>query len=799
MVYRYTGIAAGAILALTLFQLSGLLRPTADGPPWQFVILAGLALGAVITWTGLTYRLPIWVVGLINFVALLLVSFRIATPSTLNFLVPTAESVTAMGNQLSQAMAIIRNGIEPVIPVSGLVVIVNVVYWAVGAVTAYALVRGRPALAVVPGLVLSLQFATMDRSPTGLGRIVVFLLLLAGAVLAVTVDQRAATAGRMAHASGKRSRGGIVGPATSAALAFTVLGSVLAVGALGSSVPYDGVVTWRAATGLTGTYYGSVSYNPFVGIQQSLVTQSTTPLFQARIRGDVSADHVYFRLLTLDTYEGGKFYANRPEVEPLETNEWETAGHRFAGPSARVTTDIIIDRLQMEWLPAAYTPVDVPADSAPAAFVGSVRVRKDDASLILDGGLSYPDLRYTVTSDVPQPDLAVLAGDTEGALSPLFAAAAADDAPVPLPLAAPIREEPPNVERYLQVPEELDSSIAVLARQQTVNLATPFERGLALEAWFRSDAFRYTTDIPPGHGATDLAAWLLDPESNFYRSGYCENFATSMAVMARTLGIPSRVVLGFTPGERTEFEDVVVVRDRNAHAWVELWMPSQGWVRFDPTPRQDRINPTTGSDVAAELGFDPVQYFDQIPDPGFTPGSDVPPRFFDPAEIPDEDLTIDPSAFDAPIGGGGLGIPGWLQPFAALAVLAVLLAGGIPVLKWWRRSRRMARLRHGDVTAAWEEIVARLTDLGEEPSAALTPEELAARVDPAMQPLATVYGRAVYGPPQPTPGEHVATATTALEQTTGRLAGRYSAMQRVVAWYRPASLMPSWMRRLRDR
>ena len=651
VVYRYTGIAAGAILALAFSQLTSLLRPTVSGPPWQFVILAGLALGAVITWTGLTYRLPAWLVGLVNLIALTLVAFRIATPDTLAFVVPSSASFTEMGEQLSQAMAIIRNGIEPVIPVSGLVVIVAAVFWVVGAVTAYALVRRRPALAVVPGLVLSLQFATMDRSPTSMWLVMAFVVLLAGAALAVTWDQRAATAGRMAHASGWRPSRSLVGPATVFALAVTLVGSMFAVGALGSSVPYDGVVQWRAATGLSGGFYGSVSYNPFVGIQQSLVTQSNAPLFSARIRGDITPDRVYFRLLSLETYESGQFFADRPEVEPLDTEEWEEGGHTFAGPTAQVITDIIIDRLQMAWLPAAYTPTAV---RGAETLTGSLRVRKDDGSLILDGGLSYPELFYSVTSEIPQPDLDVLAAGQNGELSPLFEAPAEDGLPVPDPAAAPAREEPPSVERYLQLPDDLDPGIRALARSKTSNLDTPFEVGLALEAWLRSSDFQYTTDITPGHGATDLAEWLLDEyaDTPFHRAGYCENFATSMAVMARTLGIPSRVILGFTPGERTANEDVVVVRDRNAHAWVELWMPSQGWVRFDPTPRPDRINPTTAADVADELGYDLVAYFDQIPEVVLTPGQ-TPPRFFDPGAIPEEDLAIDPAAFDAPLGGGG--------------------------------------------------------------------------------------------------------------------------------------------------
>ncbi len=792
VVIRYSALAATAILAFAFTQLNGLLRPTVEGPPWQFVILAGLALGAVITWTGLSYRLATWVVMLLNLLAAIIVAFRIATPETLTFLVPTADSFSALSEQLRQALSIIRSGIEPVIPVSGLVVIVMVVFWAVGTLTAYALVTGRNGLAVLPGIVLSLQFATMDRNPTGAGRIMVFVILLAGAVLAVTRDERASTAGRMAHASGVTPTRRLLSSATPLALVVTLLGSLIVVGAFRDRVPYDGVVAWRARTGLTGGYFGSVSYNPFASIQQSLVTNTRTPLFIAQVSGDLSAERVYFRLLTLDTYVAGQFFADRPEVEPLETENWEDPGHGFEGPTARIETNIFISQLQMDWLPAAYTPVAVRGDDS---FTGSLRIRNDDGSLLLDGGLSYPELVYSVESEVPVPDLAVLATGDDGQLSPLFETAADDNAPVPEPETAPIREEPPNVERFLQLPEELDPDIATLARDKTANLDTSFEVGLALEAWFRSTDFRYTTDIEPGHGATDLADWLLDPESPSHRAGYCENFATSMAVMARTLGVPSRVVLGFTPGDRTADENVVIVRDRNAHAWVELWMPQQGWVRFDPTPRPDRINPTTAGEVAEELGFDPVAYFDQIPAPSI-PGTEVPPNLFDPADIADEDLRINPDLFDVPVGSAnGSLIPSWLGSAALAAGIALVLLGGIPFVKWWRRRRRLARLRRGDITAAWEDIVSRLEDYGERPRSSLTPAELAASVDPTMQPLALVYGRAVYGPPNAITDSHVSTATTSLQQVSERLAGRYSTPQRIAAWYRVSSLIPERWRR----
>ncbi len=793
MVYRYTGLAAAAILAFAFTQLNGLLRPTVQGPPWQFVVLAGLALGAVITWTGITYRLSMWVVTAINAMALIVVSFRIATPETLVFLIPTQASFSAMGAQLDQAMVIIRNGIEPVLPVSGLVVIITALFWVVGAVTAYGLLRGRPGIAVIPGLVLSLQFATMDRNPTGMARILVFLALLAGAVMAVTADERANTSGRMAHASGWRPTRSFLNAATVAALGVTLVGSAIAVGTFRNSVPYDGIVTWRVATGLTGEYFGSVSYNTFASIQQSIVSNTNTPLFFAEIEGDVPAESVYFRLLTLETYERGRFFANRPEIEPLETNTWEDLGHAFAGPTEEVTATIIVDRLVSEWQPAPYSPVDVLGDGT---FEASLRVRKDDGSLRLEGGLSYQELKYSVTSLVPHPDLDVLASNSNGELSPLFEAAATDGAPVPSPSVGQVREAPPNVEVFLQVPEDLDPEIQALAREKTTNLRTPFEIGLALESWFRSSDFSYTTDIEPGHGATDLADWLLDAESNSYRAGYCENFATSMAVMARTLGVPSRVVLGFTPGERTARDDVVVVRDRNAHAWVELWMPTQGWVQFDPTPRPDQINPTTTGEVVAQLGFDPVDYFEDIPDPLFAL-PDQPGRLFDPDDFLDRNLDFSLDDLGAPAASSGAGLGRWAWPVVLLGIGAALGFGGIPLLKWSRRRRRMARLQNGDITAAWEDIVARLEDYGERPAPTLTPDELAEAVDPALEPLATVYGKAIYGPPAAQDPAVVTTATSSLEQTTSRLAGRYSRTQRIVSLYRLTSLIPDGWRRRR--
>ena len=111
----------------------------------------------------------------------------------------------------------------------------------------------------------------------------------------------------------------------------------------------------------------------------------------------------------------------------------------------------------------------------------------------------------------------------------------------------------------------------------------------------------------------------------------------------------------------------------------------------------------------------------------------------------------------------------------------------------------MRRLREGDITAAWDEIVARLTDLGRAPKPTLTPAEVAREVDPAMTALATVYARAVYGPDGSIGGPHLDAATKSLAATEARLTTRYSPGQRLLARYRLKTVTPRWLRRRRNR
>ncbi|MGE5568433.1 MAG: DUF3488 and DUF4129 domain-containing transglutaminase family protein [Rhodospirillales bacterium] len=146
---------------------------------------------------------------------------------------------------------------------------------------------------------------------------------------------------------------------------------------------------------------------------------------------------------------------------------------------------------------------------------------------------------------------------------------------------------------YLLLPP-LDRRIVALARRITEGLPTAEARARAIESYLQR-SFRYTTDPLPREVADPLAHFLFER-----RAGYCEYFASAMAVMLRVVYIPSRVATGFQSGEYNPVSGWVVIRASDAHSWVEAWLPGRGWTTFDPTPPDS--SPSTTS-VWTNLGF----------------------------------------------------------------------------------------------------------------------------------------------------------------------------------------------------
>ncbi|MFB6252136.1 MAG: DUF3488 and DUF4129 domain-containing transglutaminase family protein [Halobellus sp.] len=129
---------------------------------------------------------------------------------------------------------------------------------------------------------------------------------------------------------------------------------------------------------------------------------------------------------------------------------------------------------------------------------------------------------------------------------------------------------------YLQLPESTSQRVRDRAGNVTRNAETPYEKAVAIEQYLEANK-QYSLDVPPPSG--DVAdTFLFERES-----GYCTYYATTMVVMLRSEGVPARFVTGYTPGESIG-ENKRVVRGLNSHAWVEVYFPDIGWVRFDPTP-----------------------------------------------------------------------------------------------------------------------------------------------------------------------------------------------------------------------
>ena len=131
---------------------------------------------------------------------------------------------------------------------------------------------------------------------------------------------------------------------------------------------------------------------------------------------------------------------------------------------------------------------------------------------------------------------------------------------------------------YLQLPHSLDPRIPELARQITRAETNPYDKSVALESYLQHN-FSYTLNLAGKPGQDPLTHFLFET-----RAGHCEYFASAMAVMLRTLGIPSREVNGFLPGEFNDVGGDYIVRASDAHSWVEAYFPGSGWITFDPTP-----------------------------------------------------------------------------------------------------------------------------------------------------------------------------------------------------------------------
>jgi len=249
---------------------------------------------------------------------------------------------------------------------------------------------------------------------------------------------------------------------------------------------------------------------------------------------------------------------------------------------------------------------------------------------------------------------------------------------------------------YLQLPPGLPTLVRTLANEVTRDAPSRFEKAVALQDWFsKTGGFTYSIrNATPGNGVDDLVAFLSD--GNGGRTGYCEQFASSMAVMARMLGIPARVAVGFLAPQQVG-PKTWEYSTHDLHAWPELFFPGSGWVRFEPTPAG------AGTSVPGYTTQDvPVSNPSLRPE-NPQPSNDLPNRGSSDSASPSK------SAAAGTHSDAGPNFP-WVAVAGGLGVLVVL--AGLGLLPRAVRRRRRDRALAGGPEAAWAELRATALDLG---------------------------------------------------------------------------------------
>lgn len=366
-------------------------------------------------------------------------------------------------------------------------------------------------------------------------------------------------------------------------------------------------------------------------------------------------DGLYLRLATLDTFTGITW---TPDAATGPANDVATfppaPGLADDVPRAPATVDITIEDAGGRWLPVPYPATSVSGLEGDWAW-------EPDGLAVRSAGADVRGQAYQVSFLDIQPDRAQLTADT-----------------------------PPDVaERFLALPAQLPASIQEVA-DQVAGSGSTYQRAIALQEFFTGGDFAYSVDTPVEEGYDGTGIGVIEQFLKT-RSGYCVHFASSMAVMARAVGIPSRLVVGFQPGVRSTVGDrnEFAVDSFDLHAWPELYFENIGWLRFEPTP--GRGSPPE---------YSSLETVDDPQTPEFEGA--------DPAAVPNLTPTVAPTAAaDEPVDEDRV-VPDRRGPVPIVLATALVLLGLALIPAIWRagvRARRMRLVRtSADAAAAWAEI-----------------------------------------------------------------------------------------------
>lgn len=293
----------------------------------------------------------------------------------------------------------------------------------------------------------------------------------------------------------------------------------------------EGMVDWTTI----GASWGSPRLAVQADVGNYLNSGRETELFQVR-----SEEPLFWRGGTLDRFDGVR---------------WTSTAIPGAGGGEKIATGVETRRVEQSVRISGATTDVIFGGYSISSVSGLDATRRSDGSWIPDEPLSNGST-YSVVSEVPQPTTEQL--QSAGTSYPAEVG-----------------------EKYLQIPEGLTEEVPETARtvRERYSPETPYDTARAVERYLLYDGgFTYNLDVDYGRADRAIEEFLGDG-----REGFCVQFATSMTLVLREMGVPARVVYGATSGEKAEPGEYVV-RGKNMHTWVEVYFPDVGWYPFNPTP-----------------------------------------------------------------------------------------------------------------------------------------------------------------------------------------------------------------------
>ncbi|WP_411722455.1 DUF3488 and transglutaminase-like domain-containing protein [Mycetocola sp.] len=450
--------------------------------------------------------------------------------------------------------------------------------------------------------------------------------------------------------------------------ALTVIGSLL----FAAAAPGYNGESLLPSSG--GSVFGS-GVSPLVDLGKDLRRPGGAQQFSYTTTTDES---LYFRLLTLDEFNGTTWSAGGDRVRQLNApgTLLDVPGLADEILTEPTTTTVQVDGMVAPWLPVPFPSVRV---------VGA------------DGRWMWDVEGLTLSSR-----LSSASGQSYIAESVLIQ-------PTREQLIAAQPEVPPNVERFLDLPEDVPAILTDTLATITAETENAYDTAFAIQQYLRGSPFLYSVDAPVDDGY-DGDGFEVIAEFLEKKSGYCVHFSSAMAILARMAGIPARVSLGYLPGDRVvgaESRLTYTVATDDLHAWPELYFSGIGWVPFEPTP---------GRGVVPDYAR---------PESSGADGRDVQDARAS-ERVQGEQTPVAPDSTTSSAGGGAVEPPAEVLTSAALLLL--LLLGSPGILRAFRRRLRARALRSGRAgpLTAWREISDAAQDYGIPVSDADTPRAFAA-------------------------------------------------------------------------